>query len=141
MSDIDAVRLHIDGGARGNPGPAAAGIVITDPESGIALREAGYFLGKATNNVAEYQGLIHGLRDAKALGARRVACFSDSELLVRQMTGQYRVKNAGLKPLFREALQRAGEFEEFSIDHVRRDENIEADRLANMALDSEANVE
>ena len=97
-----SIILRIDGGARGNPGPAAAGVVLAD-EDGQTLFEGGYYLGRATNNVAEYSALIHGLRQAAKLGAVQVRVVSDSELLVRQMNGQYRVKNEGLRPLFEQA--------------------------------------
>ena len=96
------VTLNIDGGSRGNPGPSAAGIVIAAQDDGTILHEAGIFLGNATNNVAEYMGLIEGLKAAAKLSVAEVECFSDSELLVKQMNGEYRVKNEGLKPLFQQ---------------------------------------
>lgn len=142
-SGQDALRViaHIDGGARGNPGPAGAGVVIADADSQQVLHQAGIFLGRATNNVAEYNGLLEALRRAKALGADEIDVRSDSELLVRQMIGQYRVKNANLKPLYREAIRLAEGFARFGIEHVRREQNTEADQMANRAMDLEQTVE
>ncbi|MBN1556436.1 MAG: ribonuclease HI family protein [Phycisphaerae bacterium] len=135
------VIVNIDGGSRGNPGPAGAGIVIRAADDGTVLAQAGVFLGNATNNVAEYQGLIEGLRRAETLGARQVEVLSDSELLVRQMNGQYRVKNAGLKPLFEEANDLARRLAKFSIRHVRREQNTLADAMANKAMNLKRTVE
>ena len=135
------VIINIDGGSRGNPGPAGAGVVIRAADDGTVLQQAGVFLGTATNNVAEYRGLIEGLRRAEALGATQVDVVSDSELLVRQMLGQYRVKNEGLKPLHEEANSLAGRFEKFSIRHVRREQNTLADEMANKAMNLKRTVE
>jgi ribonuclease HI len=135
------VIIHVDGGSRGNPGPAGAGIVITAADDGTSLHEAGVFLGKATNNVAEYSGLIEGLRRAQKLGATHVEVRSDSELMVRQMIGQYRVKNQGLKPLFEQAHALAAQFESFAIEHVRRENNTAADDLANQAMNVKRTIE
>lgn len=140
MSKSLNVTIHIDGGSRGNPGPAAAGIVLRD-EEGVVLYQGGLFLGRATNNVAEYSGLVAGLKQAAALGASQVTVVSDSELLVRQMNGQYRVKNEGLKPYFEEAKDLAAGFAKATFRHVRREQNKEADHLVNQALDSKRNVE
>ena len=134
------VRIHIDGGARGNPGPAGAGVVI-QADDGTSLFEGGYFLGRATNNVAEYTALLRALERAEALAAGEAEVFSDSELLVRQMTGQYRVRNAGLRPLYEEACRRAGRFKRVSFQHVRRERNTDADRLVNLAVEAKRNVE
>ena len=134
------VTVHIDGGARGNPGPAGAGVEIDGAADGAVLYEGGQFLGKATNNVAEYSALIAGLRAAKKLHAERVEVVSDSQLLVRQMNGQYRVKNDGLRPLYEEARELQGGFAECIFRHVRREENEPADRLVNMAIDQEQDV-
>jgi probable phosphoglycerate mutase len=134
------VIVHIDGGSRGNPGPAAAGVVVSCADDGAVLHEAGIFLGRATNNVAEYRGLLEGLRSARRLGAQEVQVVSDSQLLVFQMTGQYRVKNEGLKPLHRQATELAAAFRRCSFRHVRREENDRADRLVNQALDLRKNV-
>ncbi len=135
------LRIYTDGGAKGNPGPAGAGIYIEEARSGQALHEAGIFLGRTTNNVAEYQGMLYGLRMAEKLGARHVELISDSQLMVRQMTGEYRVKNAGLKPLYEEAKALASRFSRFEIRHVRREQNTEADRLVNQAIREKRNVE
>ena len=126
--------LHCDGGARGNPGPGAAAYALYDP-SGAEVDARGEYLGSVTNNVAEYRGLIGGLRAAERHGARRVRVHMDSELVVRQMTGEYRVKNAGLKPLFEEAKQEAARFAGVEYRAVRREENARADRLVNETLD------
>ncbi len=135
------VIINIDGGSRGNPGPAGAGVVIRAADDGTVLQQAGVFLGKATNNVAEYRGLIEGLLRAATLGATQVEVVSDSELLVRQMLGQYRVKNEGLKPLYEEAKQLARQFQKFSIRHVRREQNTLADEMANRAMNLKQTVE
>lgn len=135
------VIVHVDGGSRGNPGPAGAGIVIRAADDGTSLHEAGVFLGRATNNVAEYTGLIEGLKRATALQADAVEVVSDSELMVRQMNGQYRVKNAGLRPLYEQANQLASGFESFSIRHTRRENNTHADQLANQAMNLKRNVQ
>lgn len=131
--------IHIDGGSRGNPGPAAAGIVIQDAE-GLCLLEAGYFLGRMTNNQAEYSALVRALKAARAARAREVRILSDSELMVNQLNGKYRVKNPGLAPLFAEAVRLLGEFDRWSISHVPRALNARADELANRALDARADV-
>jgi len=135
------VTVHIDGGARGNPGPAGAGVVVTDPDSKTVLREAGWFLGRATNNVAEYRALLAGLKAAAALGATEVEVLSDSELIVRQMNGQYRVRNAGLQPLYGSAQELAAGFKRCSFSHIRREHNRQADRLVNQAITQRRNVE
>jgi ribonuclease HI len=135
------VTINIDGGSRGNPGPAGAGVVIRAADDGTVLMQAGVFLGRATNNVAEYNGLLEGLRRAGTLGATHVEILSDSELLVRQMNGQYRVKNEGLKPLFEKANSLASHFKTFSIRHVRREENTLADEMANKAMNLKRTVE
>ncbi len=129
-----ALILHIDGGARGNPGPAGAGVVITN-DLGDSLHEAGYFLGKQTNNSAEYQALILGLRRALRLRDGAITIYSDSELLVKQMTGQYRVKSPQLAELMGEAQSLLLKFDGWVIRHVRREKNRDADRLANLAMD------
>jgi len=129
-----ALRLHVDGASRGNPGEAGFGVHVCTPEGSEVAGLYGY-LGKATNNVAEYQALLHGLRFALARGAREVSVFSDSELLVRQLEGRYRVKNPGLQPLFREAQSLLARFDRARVSHVRREQNREADALANRAVD------
>ncbi len=133
------VIINIDGGSRGNPGPAGAGVVIADAAGNI-LHQAGLFIGRATNNVAEYSGLIGALKAAQKLGARDLLIRSDSELLVRQMNGQYRVKNAGLKPLFEEAQSLCRQFASCRIEHIYREQNEQADKLANMAMNVKRDV-
>ena len=135
------VTINIDGGSRGNPGLAGAGVVIKSADDGTVLHQAGIYLGRATNNVAEYQGLIEGLRRAKKLNATDVEVFSDSELLVRQMNGEYRVKNEGLKPLFEKANTLAADFEEFRISHIPREQNTQADEMANKAMNLKRIIE
>jgi len=124
--------IFIDGSSRGNPGQAGCGVVIRD-EKGVILLEQGYSLGEMTNNAAEYNALIIALEEALALGAKGVNVYADSELLVRQINGQYRVKNEYLKVLHGKASRLAKGFVEFNIEHVRREKNKEADRLAQEA--------
>lgn len=137
---MDHCIVHIDGGARGNPGPAGAGIVLVDADDGVAIHEAGHFLGRTTNNVAEYEGLVRALELAASIGVRRLTLHSDSQLLVRQLTGQYRVKSAELRPLFERAQSLLRRFERWSIEHVRREHNARADALANRAMDAQTDV-
>jgi ribonuclease HI len=129
-----AWRLFADGAARGNPGPAAWGFVLDDPQ-GQPRAEVGGTLGTATNNVAEYKALIAGLERAVELGVTNLEVRMDSELVVRQMTGVYRVRNEGLKPLFQQAMLLSRRFAGFAIRHVPREQNARADRMANRALD------
>ena len=126
--------MWVDGGARGNPGPAAVGYRIED-EAGAVLDESGRAIGVATNNEAEYRALITALERAAALGATEVEVRSDSELLMRQMTGRYRVKSPHLRALWDEAQQAADGFERVRYIEVRRAENTDADRQVNLALD------
>jgi ribonuclease HI len=126
--------MWVDGGARGNPGPAAVGYRIED-EAGALLDESGRAIGVATNNEAEYRALITALERAAALGATEVEVRSDSELLMRQMTGRYRVKSPHLRALWDEAQQAADGFERVRYIEVRRAENTDADRQVNLALD------
>lgn len=128
-----AVRLYTDGAARGNPGPASIGVALLDPK-GKVLREIGERLGRTTNNVAEYRALLRGLEEARALGADEIHVFMDSELVVRQILGEYRVKNETLQPLAAEAQARLRAFRTFTISHIPREQNKRADRLANRAL-------
>jgi ribonuclease HI len=132
MSD-DAWTVHIDGAARGNPGPAAFAYVIARP--GEPPLEVKATLGHATNNVAEYTALLRALERAAELGGRRLTVFSDSELLVKQMNGDYRVKNAELKTLYDHAQALSRRFERVTLRHVRREQNARADALCNEALD------
>ena len=131
---IAAYQANIDGGSRGNPGPAAYGVVIRDPRGEVIARLKKY-IGHNTNNVAEYFALIGALDYAQTHGIRALRVESDSELLVRQMRGQYRVKSEDLRPLHERAKKMAQAFEFFRIDHVLRERNREADKLVNEALD------
>jgi phosphoribosylglycinamide formyltransferase-1 len=134
------ITIHIDGGSRGNPGPAAAGFILTDP-AGRKLQAKGLVLGETTNNVAEYTALIHALQAAKTLGATEVGVLSDSELLVRQLTGLYKVKSETIKPLYERANDLRMQFDCFTIRHVMREQNKETDRLVNQALDAGHDIE
>ncbi|HEY77994.1 MAG TPA: ribonuclease HI family protein [Dehalococcoidia bacterium] len=125
--------INADGASRGNPGPAAIGATIKDEQGGLIARIARP-IGRATNNQAEYQAVIAALREAVRLGARKVDIRLDSELVVRQLSGRYRVKNAALKALYQEAKGLLARLETVTIRHVPREQNQEADRLANMAL-------
>jgi ribonuclease HI len=130
------VVVHVDGGSRGNPGPAAAAAVISTPD-GDVVDEAAVTIGRATNNVAEYRGLLLGLERARALGATEVDVVNDSELVAHQVNGRYKVKHADMKPLHAEALAALGGFERWSLRPVPRAQNAEADALVNQALDGE----
>ncbi|MBA7480799.1 Bifunctional protein [subsurface metagenome] len=127
------VVIYADGASRGNPGPAAIGAVIKD-ERGRLIASISQRIGKATNNQAEYRAIITALEEADRLGARQVDIKMDSELVVRQINGEYRVKKATLKPLYQQVKQRQGLLEGFTITHILRQQNIEADKLANKAL-------
>src|ERR1043165_6720682 len=127
--------VNIDGGARGNPGPAGAGVVIHETGHG-ALFEAGYFLGEMTNNMAEYTGLVRALEALAAWPEADVTICSDSELMVRQITGEYRVRNATLLGLYQQAQKLLLRRDQWRIRHVPREENRRADELANMAMDA-----
>ncbi len=130
--------LRTDGGSRGNPGPAGAGFVI-EVETEIVCR-GGKFIQSATNNIAEYEAFIWGLENVAACGYTEVQVFADSELLVKQINGQYRVKNEGLKPLFVRALGVLRRFDSFKVSHVRREFNEAADAMANEAMDARCTV-
>jgi len=129
--------VNVDGGARGNPGPAAVAAVVATPEGEI-LEERSETIGQATNNVAEYRALLLGIERARALGAREVELVGDSELIVRQVRGEYRVKDAALRELHARVDEALDGLERWSIRHVRREENERADRLVNDALDARA---
>ncbi|MGN6558428.1 MAG: ribonuclease HI family protein [Solirubrobacterales bacterium] len=126
--------VNVDGGARGNPGPAAIGVVVRDG-GGEVLEKVGEKIGEATNNVAEYRALLRGIELAAAHGGTDLELIGDSELVVRQVEGRYKVKNAGIKPLHQEVKRALQDFDAWSIRHVRRAENSDADRLVNEALD------
>jgi ribonuclease H / adenosylcobalamin/alpha-ribazole phosphatase len=136
----DELVVWADGGARGNPGPAGYGAVVATP-GGEVLAEVAEGIGWATNNVAEYRGVIAGLQRAKELGARRVRVRADSLLVVNQQKGLWKVKNAGLRPLWAEAARLAGGFERVIWEHVPRERNRHADELANRAMDTQGRVE
>jgi ribonuclease HI len=127
--------VHVDGGARGNPGPAAIGVVVSDPR-GRVLDELGERIGVATNNVAEYKAMLRGLQRAAELGAREVEVVNDSELVARQLRGVYKVKHPSMKPLYQEAMSALRGFDRWEIRSVPRAENARADALVNAALDA-----
>jgi ribonuclease HI len=134
-SDVKVV-VHVDGGARGNPGPAAAAAVVTAADDGQVLDEATEYLGETTNNVAEYRGLLLGLQRARALAATEVEVINDSELIAKQVNGQYKVKHPAMKPLHAAALEALRPFDRWSIRSVPRAQNADADALVNQALDA-----
>jgi ribonuclease HI len=133
---MSRVTANVDGGARGNPGPAAIGVVLRNGD-GSVLEEVGERIGEATNNVAEYKALLRGIELAAGHGAEELELIGDSELVVRQVEGRYKVKNAGMKELHAEVKKALRGFDSWSIRHVRRAENADADRLVNEALDGE----
>ncbi|HSK49950.1 MAG TPA: ribonuclease HI family protein [Solirubrobacterales bacterium] len=126
--------VNVDGGARGNPGPAAIAAVVRDAE-GEVLAERGERIGRATNNVAEYRALLLGIELARGLGAEEVELIGDSELIVRQVEGRYKVKHADMRELHAEVKRALAPFERWWIRHVKRAENADADALVNQALD------
>ncbi len=126
---------YTDGGSRGNPGPAGYGVQIVDGSDGSVVAELSEALGKTTNNVAEYRALLAALQWGASNGVDRLHIRADSELLVKQMLGEYRVKNAGLQPLHEEARALCRRIGRVTFEHIRRDRNREADRLANRAMD------
>ncbi len=135
-SDDSFALLWTDGAARGNPGPAGAGIMLKSA-AGEVLAAEGAFLGHTTNNVAEYRALLLGLERALELGVRQVEVRADSELLIKQLKGEYRVRSEGLRPLYEQALGLLRRFAATRLLHVRREHNVEADRLANEGIDRE----
>ena len=134
----DTWTIHIDGAARGNPGPAACAFIIARP--GAAPLEVAARLGETTNNVAEYAALVRALERAADLGGKKLIVLSDSELLVKQMNGEYRVKNADLRVLFDQAQVLARRFQKVTLQHIRREQNRRADTLCNQALDGKPGV-
>ncbi|HEY0696838.1 MAG TPA: reverse transcriptase-like protein, partial [Micromonospora sp.] len=134
MSRLRVV-VEADGGARGNPGPAGYGAVVRDADTGAVLAERSEAIGVATNNVAEYRGLIAGLEAAAELGAAEVAARMDSKLVVEQMCGRWQIKNAGLRPLAAQAARLVRAFEQVNFDWIPRERNRHADALANAAMD------
>jgi ribonuclease HI len=131
---IESVVVHVDGGSRGNPGPSAAAAVASTPD-GDALAEKSAYIGETTNNVAEYRAVQLGLELARELGASTVEIVNDSQLIARQIGGQYKVKHAGLRPLYLETMKALREFDRWSVRDVRREHNKRADELVNEELD------
>jgi len=129
--------VHVDGGARGNPGPAAVAAVLADPD-GMVLEERAQAIGHATNNVAEYRALLLGIERASALGARELELIGDSELIARQLRGEYRVKDPGLRELHAQVATALQGFDRWTIRNVPREQNARADRLVNETLDARA---
>jgi ribonuclease HI len=127
--------IHVDGGSRGNPGPAAAAAVLRSPD-GDVVDEAHEVIGDATNNVAEYRGVLLGLDRARALGATEVEVVNDSELVAKQINGAYKVKHPAMKPLYQDAMEALRGFDRWSIRSVPREQNADADALVNQALDA-----
>jgi ribonuclease HI len=135
----ETLTLQFDGGSRGNPGPAGIGVVVTAAD-GTPLVTLGRYIGRATNNVAEYRALITAMEEARKLGAKRIVIRGDSELIIKQMRGEYRVKNPDMKALYEEAQSLITEFEHAKIEHNLRDKNELADSLANLAMDRRVDV-
>lgn len=131
--------IHVDGASRGNPGPAAIGVVIKDA-SGTSVMRVSSYIGTTTNNQAEYTALITALEEAKRMEAQRVVIRTDSQLMARQVNGSYRVRNANIKPLFDQAMRLLTAFSHYSIDYIPREQNSEADSLANQALNNLKNA-
>jgi ribonuclease HI len=136
---MESITIEFDGGSRGNPGPAGIGVVLRAAD-GTPLVTLGRFIGRATNNVAEYQALITALEEAARLGARSLVIRGDSELIVRQMTGVYRVKHPDLRPLYERACELLERFKSHRFEHNLRHKNALADKLANLAMDRKADV-
>jgi ribonuclease HI len=126
--------VNVDGGARGNPGPAAVGVVVRDPDGEILVERA-ESIGRTTNNVAEYRALLLGIATGRELGGTELELVGDSELIVRQIEGRYKVKDATLRELHAEAMRELSQLDRWSIRHVKRSHNADADRLVNAALD------
>ncbi len=131
---MESLIAHVDGAARGNPGPAGMGIVISDTEGAI-VKEIAEPLGRTTNNVAEYSAMIRALEEARALGCRRICIYTDSELMARQINGYYAVKAEHLRPLYLRATALLGQFDNATVTHTRRENNVRADKLSNLGAD------
>ena len=136
----DKIIIHTDGASRGNPGPSAAGFTLADG-SGTRLQAKAFFIGQATNNVAEYTALIKALEAAGQFGTKQLTVFSDSELLVKQINGRYKVKSEQIRPLFRQVIDLLDGFKNWKVQHIMREKNTEADKLVNRALDLGRDVE
>ena len=139
VPEISEISIHADGASRGNPGEAGAGVVIAD-ERGKTLKEWKSYLGITTNNVAEYRAVLLALEKASALGAKGVIINLDSELVVRQLKGEYKVREAHLRPLYQKALELLATFQKYRLRHVPREENLRADQLANEAIDRKIQI-
>lgn len=137
---VESVVVHVDGASRGNPGPAGIGVVVSEP-NGQVLHELSESIGHATNNVAEYTAWIKGLTLAASFGAREVTLHSDSELVIRQLKGEYRVKNNALKPLHAKVKELFQKFERVRVRQIPREENQDADRLASQAAKGDTEPE
>lgn len=135
---MDKLIMYTDGGSRGNPGDSGIGIVICD-QQGHIFKEISRHIGIQTNNVAEYYALVRALEEALSLGVKSVEIYMDSELVVKQINGEYRVRNEGLKPLYEIAQAYLGYFESYSVNHISRKQNKLADKLANRGMDSKNN--
>jgi len=127
------ITLFVDGAARGNPGPAGIGVVILG-QNNTKLKEYYKYIGNTTNNIAEYNALVYGLQEALSIGAKELLIKLDSELVAKQIKGEYKVKNKNIKPLFDQAIHMLNKFEKIEVKHVDRKENKEADKLANKAI-------
>ena len=127
------VEIYIDGGSRGNPGPAGIGVVILD-ERGKTIKDIAKYIGETTNNIAEYNALLYGLEEALIIRADEILINMDSELVAKQLSGDYRVKDSNIKPLFERALNMLKSFKGFEIKHIKREKNKEADKLVNKAI-------
>lgn len=129
------LNIYTDGGARGNPGPAAIGAVFYN-QAGERVKEISEYLGKTTNNQAEYRAVLRSLQEAKKIGAKELSFYIDSELVVKQLNGEYKIKNKDLQPLFVQIYNLTLDFKKIKFTHIRREKNKEADKLVNLALDS-----
>ncbi len=134
------ITAYTDGGSRGNPGPAAAAFILTD-DKGLQLGARAFFLGRTTNNVAEYTAVLKALEGAQQIAAKSITVFSDSELLVKQLNGRYKVKSERIRPLFIRASRLLDRFDNWQVKHITRDKNTRADELVNRALNLQRNVE
>ena len=133
---LERLHIHIDGGSRGNPGPSAAGVVFRDADKDLTLYEAGHWIGRATNNVAEYTALLTAVKLAIPLKPSQTVIHSDSELMVKQIKGEYRVKSPDLQPLYTQAMTLLRQLGSYKITHVYREKNARADELANKSMDA-----
>jgi len=133
---MEEVIIHTDGASRGNPGKAGIGVVIYDKDKKDVLVEIAEYIGETTNNVAEYKALIRALEEAQKLACKKISIYTDSDLLVKQFNGIYRVKHENLQPLFAQVKNLTGNFEQVKVEHVRREYNKEADKLANKGIDN-----